>query len=98
MNNDPTARLELIAGLRAVADFYERNPEAYYDGMRLTINMYAWGTGARDALQQTASALGVYTQYIDPRNVTIAHDFSDQVTLALFAPRQSVAAANDTTA
>jgi hypothetical protein len=90
MNNDPAARRNLIAGLRAVADFYERNPAAYYDGMRLTINMYAWGPGARTALQQTAHALGVYTQSIDQRNVTIAHDFSDQVTLALFAPRQSV--------
>ncbi len=33
LNQEQTGRLHFIEGLRAVADFYEQNIEAYYDGM-----------------------------------------------------------------
>lgn len=89
------SRLQLIQGLRALADFYERNPAAYYDGMHLTINMYVWGDDAAGAFEGTARAFGSWTQRIDDRHVTIAHDFSDQVTLAIFASRAKLCSISD---
>ena len=35
------ARQEFIAGLRSLAAFYESRPGAYYDGMRVTMAVYA---------------------------------------------------------
>jgi hypothetical protein len=57
MSANADARRELIAGLRAVADFYEQQPGAYYDGMTVTIAMYAAGRSARAAFAETAAAL-----------------------------------------
>ncbi len=80
---------QLIEGLRAVADFYEQNPAAYDDGMRLTLNMYAWGAEACTAMRETARAFGSCTRHIDHRNITISHDFGDRVRLAIFISRES---------
>ena len=49
-------RRHFIAGLRAVAEFYEQNPDAYYDGMPITLSMYAWGGAARQTLRRMALA------------------------------------------
>ncbi|HEX3940005.1 MAG TPA: hypothetical protein VHX11_00820 [Acidobacteriaceae bacterium] len=57
MSANADARRELIAGLRAVANFYEQQPGAYYDGMTVTIAMYAAGRRARAAFAETAAAL-----------------------------------------
>lgn len=57
MSASAEARRELIAGLRAVADFYEQQPGAYYDGMTVTIAMYAAGRRAPAAFAETAVAL-----------------------------------------
>ena len=46
MSVEQRRRQQFIAGLRAVASFYEQNADAYYDGMHVTLNMYVWG-GAR---------------------------------------------------
>ncbi len=53
--SDP-ARKQFIAGLRALAGFYEARPGAYYDGMRLTVSMYAAGAGGPPALAAMAAA------------------------------------------
>ena len=50
LNSDQRCRPHFIEGLRAVANFYEENPEAYYDGMHITLNMYVWGGAARQTL------------------------------------------------
>jgi hypothetical protein len=80
-------RRQFIDGLRAVANFYEENPTAYYDGMHLTINMYAGGSTARQVLARTARAFGQCEKTYDGTNITVARQFSAQVTLAVFAPR-----------
>jgi hypothetical protein len=46
---DQRRRRHFIEGLRAVADFYEQNVDAYYDGMHITLNMYVWGGAAHAA-------------------------------------------------
>jgi hypothetical protein len=79
-----------IEGLRAVAQFYEAHPEAWYDGIHLTLNMYIWGRGARGALARTVRALGQCTKKYDDRNITVSRKFTDQVTLSIFAPRAKV--------
>ncbi len=87
---DQHRRRQFIAGLRAVAQFYEDNPVAWYDGMHLTLNMYVWGRAARQALADTARALGQCTKVYDDTNITVSRQFSEQVTLAVFAPRARV--------
>jgi hypothetical protein len=83
-------RRQFIEGLRAVAQFYETNPDAWYDGMHLTLNMYVWGRAARKALADTARALGQCNKVYDDTNITVARQFSEQVTLAVFAARARV--------
>ena len=51
-------RRHFIDGLMAVGRFYEENPEAYYDGMKVTLCMYVEGRNARRALADTARAFG----------------------------------------
>jgi hypothetical protein len=80
-------RRQFIEGLRAVANFYEENPSAYYDGMHLTINMYVFGSNARQTLARAARAFGQCRKIYDDVNITVSRQFSKQITLAVFAPR-----------
>jgi hypothetical protein len=88
--NDEQKRLDFIAGLCAVAAFYEENPDAYYDGMHLTLNMYVWGDAARRTLAETARAFGKCDKIYDDNNVIVSRRFSDKVAVAVFAPRAKV--------
>jgi hypothetical protein len=83
-------RRHFIEGLRAIADFYEQNVDAYYDGMHITLNMYVWGGAARRTLREMARAFGQSNKVYDDRNVTVSRQFSEQITLAVFAPRAKV--------
>jgi len=87
---DQRRRRHFIEGLRAVADFYEQNVDAYYDGMHITLNMYVWGGAARHTLREMARAFGQCNKVYDDRNITISRKFSEQITLAVFAPRAKV--------
>ena len=89
-NPDPRLRRQFIEGLRAVAQFYEAHPEAWYDGIHLTLNMYIWGRNAREILAQTVRDLGQCTKKYDQTNITVSRKFSDQITLSVFAPRFKV--------
>ncbi len=89
-NPDQHRRQQFIQGLRAVARFYEENPDAWYDGVHLTLNMYIWGREAREILARTVRALGACTKIYDDTNMTVSRKFSDQVTLSVFAPRAKV--------
>jgi hypothetical protein len=90
MSNDQLRRRQFINGLRAVAEFYEKNPGAWYDGMHLTLNMYVWGRAARKALIETARLFGHCNKIYDENNITVSRQFSEQVTLAVFAARARV--------
>jgi hypothetical protein len=89
-NPDQRRRQHFIEGLRAVAQFYEENPDAWYDGIHLTLNMYIWGGAAREILARTVRAFGQCTKNYDHTNITVSRKFSDQVTLSVFAPRAKV--------
>jgi hypothetical protein len=90
MNKEQHRRLHFIQGLRAVATFYEENPNAWYDGMHLSLNMFVWGRAARKTLVETAKAFGQCNKVYDDTNITVSRQFSDQVTVAVFAPRAKV--------
>jgi hypothetical protein len=89
-NPDQRRRQHFIDGLRAVAQFYEENPGAWYDGIHLTLNMYIWGRKAREILARTVKAFGPCTKNYDDTNITVSRKFSDQVTLSVFAARAKV--------
>lgn len=90
MSIDQLRRRQFIEGLRAVAQFYEENPAAWYDGMHLTLNMYVWGRAARKTLAETAKAFGQCNKVYDDNNITVSRQFSEQVTVAVFAARAKV--------
>ncbi len=90
MTNEQLRRRQFIQGLRAVAEFYEKNPAAWYDGMHLTLNMYVWGRAARKALIETARLFGHCNKIYDDNNITVSRQFSEQVTVAVFAARARV--------
>jgi hypothetical protein len=90
MSDEQLRRRQFIEGLRAVAKFYEENPGASYDGMHLTLNMYVWGRTARKALIETARLFGHCNKIYDENNMTVSRQFSEQVTLAVFAARARV--------
>lgn len=90
MSNEQVRRRQFIEGLRAVADFYEENPTAWYDGMHLTLNMYVWGRAARKALIETARLFGRCNKIYDDHNITVSRQFSEQVTVSVFAARARV--------
>jgi hypothetical protein len=90
MNKEQHRRLHFVQGLRAVATFYEENPNAWYDGMHLTLNMFVWGRAARKTLAETAKAFGQCNKIYDDTNITVSRQFSEQVTVAVFAPRAKV--------
>ncbi len=90
MSVEQRRRQQFIAGLRAVASFYEQNADAYYDGMHVTLNMYVWGSAARRTLREMARAFGQCNKLYDDRNVTVSRQFSEQLTVAVFAPRARV--------
>jgi hypothetical protein len=90
MSGEPLRRRQFIEGLRAVATFYEENPGAWYDGMHLTLNMYVWGRTARKALIETARLFGHCNKIYDENNITVSRQFSEQVTVAVFAARARV--------
>ena len=52
----------------AVGRFYEENPEAYYDGMKMTLCMYVEGRSARRALAATAKAFGECQKVFDEKH------------------------------
>lgn len=89
-NPEQGLRRQFIEGLRAVARFYEDNPDAWYDGIHLTLNMYIWGREAREILARSVRALGSCIKTYDGTNMTVSRKFSDQVTLSFFAPRAKV--------
>jgi hypothetical protein len=90
MSAEQRRRRQFIEGLRAVAGFYEQNPGAFYDGLHITLNMYVWGGAARQTLRETARAFGQCHKVYDESNVTVCRPFSEQVTVAVFAPRTKV--------
>jgi hypothetical protein len=90
MSDQQLRRRQFIEGLRAVATFYEENPGAWYDGMHLTLNMYVWGRAARKALIETARLFGHCNKAYDENNITVSRQFSEQVTVAVFAARARV--------
>ncbi|MDT7811552.1 MAG: hypothetical protein QOJ42_1468 [Acidobacteriaceae bacterium] len=90
MSDEQLRRRQFIDGLRAVAKFYEENPGASYDGMHLTLNMYVWGRTARKALIETARLFGHCNKIYDENNITVSRQFSEQVTVAVFAARARV--------
>ena len=90
MSDQQLRRRQFIEGLRAVAKFYEENPGAWYDGMHLTLNMYVWGRAARKALIETARLFGHCNKIYDETNITVSRQFSEQVTVAVFAARARV--------
>jgi hypothetical protein len=90
MSDQQLRRRQFIEGLRAVAKFYEENPGAWYDGMHLTLNMYVWGRAARKALIETARLFGHCNKIYDENNFTVSRQFSEQVTIAVFAARARV--------
>ena len=55
-------RRQFIEGLRAVAQFYEENPGAWYDGMHLTLNMYVWGRARAEPLPKRPGLLVTATR------------------------------------
>jgi hypothetical protein len=90
LNLQQRRRLHFIQGLRAVAKFYEDHPNAWYDGMHLTLNMFVWGRSARKTLAEMAMAFGHCNKVYDDTNITVSREFSEQVTVAVFAPRAKV--------
>jgi hypothetical protein len=90
MSTEQHRRRQFIAGLRAVAQFYEENPGAWYDGMHLTLNMYVWGRAARETLIRTARAFGRCNKTYDDNNITVSRQFGEQVTVAVFAAKARV--------
>jgi hypothetical protein len=85
------ARRQLIGGLRAVADYYERNPGAYYDGMTVFLNMYAGERCAAQALGCMADGLGEWKDLSDGKYVSIGRNFGEKVRLQFFARRGKAA-------
>ena len=90
MSSEQRRRREFIEGLRAVAQFYEEYPGAWCDGMHLTLNMYVWGRAARKTLTETARAFGRCNKIYDDHNITVSRQFSEQVTVAVFAAKARV--------
>jgi hypothetical protein len=90
MSPEQLRRRHFIEGLRAVAEFYEQNAEAYYDGMHITLNMYIWGGAARHTLREMARAFVPCKKVYDDHNVTVSRQFNEQITVAVFAPRAKV--------
>ncbi len=84
---DQTRRRHFIEGLRAVADFYEQNPDAYYDGMHITLNMYGV---ARHTLCEMGRVFGPCNRRYDDRNLTVSRQFNEQITVAVLVPRAQV--------
>jgi hypothetical protein len=82
-NPDQRRRRQFIEGLRAVAQFYEENPGAWYDGIHLTLNMYIWGRKTREILARTVRSFGQCTKLYDDAYITVSRKFGDQVTLSV---------------
>lgn len=83
-------RSYLISGLRAVADFYETHPEAYYDGTSVSLMMYVSSARARNVLAAMAQAFGEYEESYDEKYAVVARRFGEKVKVELFAPRSRV--------
>jgi hypothetical protein len=83
-------RREFIDGLMAVGRFYEQNPGAYYDGLKMTLSMYVDGKGAGSALASTAKAFGKCEKSCDEKYTAISKRFGRMVSVELFALRSEV--------
>jgi hypothetical protein len=81
----PESRAEMIAGLRAVADFYENNPAVYYDGMTVFLNMFAAGRDAGKLLDTAAASPGNWLECGDEKNRAVGRDFGKRVRLQIFS-------------
>lgn len=89
MSRQERARRQLIAGLRAVADFYESNPSAYYDGLTLSLCIYVTGSAASGILATMATIFGECEQSCNASHLTVSKQFSSKVKLEIFAPCQA---------
>jgi hypothetical protein len=79
------ARRQFIRGLRAVAGFYECNPDAYYDGMAVSLNMYVGGPAAGETLAVMADVFGECEQMRWQNHISVAKNFSQSVRVEVFA-------------
>ncbi len=79
--------------MRAVAGFYECNPDAYYDGATLSLSMYVGGRPASETLVAMAEVFGGCEQMRWQNYMAIAKNFSQNVRVEVFARApESVAA------
>ncbi len=85
MKKPEEARRHFIRGLRAVARFYECNPDAYYDGMAVSLNMYVGGRAASETLAAMADVFGKCEQMRWQNHAAIAKNFSQNVRVEIFA-------------
>lgn len=85
MRGHESSRRHFIDGLLAVGRFYEGKPEAYYDGMKVTLCMYVEGRHARRALAGTARAFGEFEKSFDEKHIGISKQFSENVRVEVFA-------------
>ena len=87
MKRHEEARRQFIQGLRAVAAFYESNPDAYYDGMTVSLSMYAGGRAAAEILDAVAEVFGESEQLCQQNHRVVAKKFSENVKVEVFCPR-----------
>ena len=91
MRNHDDATRQFIQGLRAVAALYESNPYGYYDGMTISLSMYAGGRTASETLNTLA--VGECEQLRGRNHMAIAKKFSEKVKVEVFARAPESAAA-----
>jgi hypothetical protein len=89
MSRQGRARRLLIEGLRAVADFYESNPTAYYDGLMLSLCMYITCPAAGRIMAEMVRIFGESKHSCNGAHVTLSKEFSSKVKLEIFAPCQA---------
>jgi hypothetical protein len=90
MIGDLEGRSQFITGLHALADFYQKHPDAYYDGMQVSLSMYVNGRNARQVLTAMARLFDQYEESYDEKYASVARRFGQKVKIELFAPRGEV--------
>ena len=85
VNQHERARRQFIHGLRAVVLFYQANPDAFYDGMAVSLSMYAGGRAACEILSAMKLVFGECEQSCGQDHTIIAKKFSDNVKVEFFA-------------
>jgi hypothetical protein len=94
MSLEQSRRRHFIEGLRAVANFYEQNADAYYDGMHITLKYVCMGWRGTAHAVRDGPGFGQCNKHYGDHNVTVSRQFSEQITLAVFAPRAKVCRGN----